>query len=160
MSFKVGDHVYLKVSPLRGTKRFHVKGKLAPRYWTLSDYSENRESGLQVAAIGRAWRGTPRFPCILVAQMFASTGRDNSTRGSGSTGDARICWVSGENTGSGSERNPKDNYPILQGAMDQSHRMRSHLGEGIRPEGEVPSLFRTQVNLQSRERDSCEGGRL
>jgi hypothetical protein len=24
--------VYLKVSPLRGTKRFLVKGKLAPRY--------------------------------------------------------------------------------------------------------------------------------
>jgi hypothetical protein len=28
----VGDHVYLKVSPLRGTKRFHVRGKLSPRY--------------------------------------------------------------------------------------------------------------------------------
>ena len=32
LSFEEGDHVYLKVSPLRGTKRFHVKGKLAPRY--------------------------------------------------------------------------------------------------------------------------------
>jgi hypothetical protein len=30
--FEVGDHVYLKVSPLRGTKRFHVNGKLAPRF--------------------------------------------------------------------------------------------------------------------------------
>ena len=29
--FEVGDQVYLKVSPLRGTRRFHVKGKLAPR---------------------------------------------------------------------------------------------------------------------------------
>jgi hypothetical protein len=28
----VGEHVYLRVSPLRGTKRFHVKGKLSPRY--------------------------------------------------------------------------------------------------------------------------------
>jgi hypothetical protein len=28
----VGEHDYLKVSPLRGTKRFHVKGKLSPRY--------------------------------------------------------------------------------------------------------------------------------
>jgi hypothetical protein len=28
----VGDYVYLKVSPIRGTKRFGVKGKLAPRY--------------------------------------------------------------------------------------------------------------------------------
>jgi hypothetical protein len=32
VSFEVGEHVYLKVSPLRGTKRFHVKGKLSPRY--------------------------------------------------------------------------------------------------------------------------------
>jgi hypothetical protein len=28
----IGDYVYLKVSPLHGSVRFHVKGKLAPRY--------------------------------------------------------------------------------------------------------------------------------
>jgi hypothetical protein len=28
----VGDFIYLKVSPMRGTRRFKVKGKLAPRY--------------------------------------------------------------------------------------------------------------------------------
>jgi hypothetical protein len=27
---EVGDHVYLKVSPIRGVRRFGVKGKLAP----------------------------------------------------------------------------------------------------------------------------------
>jgi hypothetical protein len=32
LSFEVGDYVYLKVSSIRGTKRFGVKGKLAPRY--------------------------------------------------------------------------------------------------------------------------------
>jgi Mor family transcriptional regulator len=32
LSFKVGDHVYLKVSLIRGTRRFQVCGKLAPRY--------------------------------------------------------------------------------------------------------------------------------
>jgi hypothetical protein len=32
VSFDVGEYVYLKVSPLRGTKSFHVKGKLSPRY--------------------------------------------------------------------------------------------------------------------------------
>jgi hypothetical protein len=30
--FQVGDHVYLKVSPMKGVSRFEVKGKLAPRY--------------------------------------------------------------------------------------------------------------------------------
>jgi hypothetical protein len=32
LSFKIGDFVYLEVSPMRGTRRFKVKGKLAPRY--------------------------------------------------------------------------------------------------------------------------------
>jgi hypothetical protein len=32
LSFKVGDFVYLKVSPMRGTQRFKVRGKLVPRY--------------------------------------------------------------------------------------------------------------------------------
>jgi hypothetical protein len=32
LSFKIGDFIYLKVSPMRGTRRFKVKGKLAPRY--------------------------------------------------------------------------------------------------------------------------------
>jgi hypothetical protein len=32
VTFEVGDFVYLKVSPMRGMRRFGVKGKLAPRY--------------------------------------------------------------------------------------------------------------------------------
>jgi hypothetical protein len=32
LEFEEGDHVYLKVSPLRGMRRFKVKGKLAPRF--------------------------------------------------------------------------------------------------------------------------------
>ncbi|WVZ76000.1 hypothetical protein U9M48_024007 [Paspalum notatum var. saurae] len=32
LSFKVDDHVYLKVSPMRGVRRFNMKGKLAPKY--------------------------------------------------------------------------------------------------------------------------------
>jgi hypothetical protein len=32
LEFEVGNHVYLKVSPMKGVKRFGVKGKLAPRY--------------------------------------------------------------------------------------------------------------------------------
>jgi hypothetical protein len=32
LEFKVGDHVYLWVSPMKGVCRFGIKGKLAPRY--------------------------------------------------------------------------------------------------------------------------------
>jgi hypothetical protein len=30
--FQEGDNVYLKVSPIRGLRRFKVKGKLSPRF--------------------------------------------------------------------------------------------------------------------------------
>jgi hypothetical protein len=32
LQFDVGDHVYLKVSPIRMPHRFRVRGKLTPRY--------------------------------------------------------------------------------------------------------------------------------
>jgi hypothetical protein len=32
LAFEVGDHVYLRVPPMKGVKRFGVKGKLVPRY--------------------------------------------------------------------------------------------------------------------------------
>jgi hypothetical protein len=32
LEFEVGDHMYLRVSPMKGVKRFGVKGKLAPHY--------------------------------------------------------------------------------------------------------------------------------
>jgi hypothetical protein len=32
LSFEVRESIYLKVSPMRGTHKFKVKGKLAPRY--------------------------------------------------------------------------------------------------------------------------------
>jgi hypothetical protein len=32
LSFKVGDFIYLKVSPMRGLRHFKVRGKLTPRF--------------------------------------------------------------------------------------------------------------------------------
>ena len=32
LEFQVGDHVFLKVFPTKGVKRFGIKGKLSPRY--------------------------------------------------------------------------------------------------------------------------------
>jgi hypothetical protein len=32
LEFEVGNHVYLRVLPMKGVKRFEVKGKLAPHY--------------------------------------------------------------------------------------------------------------------------------
>jgi hypothetical protein len=32
LEFKVGDYVYLRVSPMKGVHRISIKGKLTPRY--------------------------------------------------------------------------------------------------------------------------------
>ena len=32
VAYEVGDKAYLRVTPLKGTHRFGIKGKLAPRY--------------------------------------------------------------------------------------------------------------------------------
>ena len=32
VEFEVGDYVFLRVSPMRGVKRFGTKGKLSPRF--------------------------------------------------------------------------------------------------------------------------------
>jgi hypothetical protein len=32
LEFEVGDHVYLRVSPMKGVRHFGIKGKLAPHY--------------------------------------------------------------------------------------------------------------------------------
>ncbi|KAK1683149.1 hypothetical protein QYE76_043997 [Lolium multiflorum] len=46
---KVGDMVYLKVSPMKGLKRFGVKGKLSPRYiGPFKILSQNRETAFEL----------------------------------------------------------------------------------------------------------------
>jgi hypothetical protein len=43
VSFEVKDYVYLKVSPIRGVRRFGVKGKLAP--WYIGSYQIQARHG-------------------------------------------------------------------------------------------------------------------
>jgi hypothetical protein len=46
LSFEVGDFVYLKVSPVRGVRRFGVKGKLAPATLVCIKFSQGVEKWL------------------------------------------------------------------------------------------------------------------
>jgi hypothetical protein len=43
IEFEVGDHVYLKVSPMKGVNHFRVKRKLVPQY--VSPYQIVEKSG-------------------------------------------------------------------------------------------------------------------
>jgi hypothetical protein len=40
LEFKVGDHVFLKVSPMRGVMWFGKKGKLSPRFVGLFEITQ------------------------------------------------------------------------------------------------------------------------
>ena len=50
LEFKEGDHVYLKVSPLRGMRRFKVKGKFSPRF--IGPFFNLKASGRGCISIG------------------------------------------------------------------------------------------------------------
>src|SRR5438128_6066511 len=43
LEFQEGDYVYLKVAHIRGTRRFQIKGKLAP--WYIGQFKINKKIG-------------------------------------------------------------------------------------------------------------------
>ena len=67
IEFSVGDHVYIKVSPMEGVQRFRVKRRLAPRYvgpyWIL-EKKGNVAYTLQLLVALRAI-----FPVFHVSQL-------------------------------------------------------------------------------------------
>ncbi|WVZ52175.1 LOW QUALITY PROTEIN: hypothetical protein U9M48_003259 [Paspalum notatum var. saurae] len=65
LSFKVDDYVYLKVSPMRGIRRFNMKGKLAPRY--IGPFEILEKNGEVVTA----WSCLPLKKCLRVPEEQA-----------------------------------------------------------------------------------------
>jgi hypothetical protein len=55
LEYNVGDFVYLKVSPLHGIVRFHVKGKLAPRLLGHTRSARGLENSLTNLSYLRNW---------------------------------------------------------------------------------------------------------
>ncbi|WVZ87920.1 LOW QUALITY PROTEIN: hypothetical protein U9M48_034495 [Paspalum notatum var. saurae] len=66
LAFEEGDHVYLRVSPMKGVHRFGVKGKLAPRY--VGPFKITREM----------WIGSlPNYYHTLLRFMMCFTSRNS-----------------------------------------------------------------------------------
>ncbi|WVZ93444.1 LOW QUALITY PROTEIN: hypothetical protein U9M48_039422 [Paspalum notatum var. saurae] len=65
LTFKVDDFVYLKVSPMRGIRRFNMKGKAAPRYIGPFKIVE-RKVGVATKPI---WH-TQCVPCVTTKEVF------------------------------------------------------------------------------------------
>ena len=82
LSFGVGDYVYLKVSPIRGTRRFQVRGKLAPRY--IGPYQILQRIGNVAYRIQLSEKildiPGPGVPCVPTKEMFESPRRASICR--------------------------------------------------------------------------------
>jgi hypothetical protein len=75
LEFKVGDHVYLRASPMKGVRRFSIKGKLAPRYIgsypIIDKYGANvLSSGITNEAIG----SSQCVSCLPTQKMSKASG--------------------------------------------------------------------------------------
>ena len=71
LQFAVGDHVYLKVSPMRGVHWFGVHGKLAPQYvGPYKVFGAVWPSCLSSPTSRYFISGTQCVSCILVEKMF------------------------------------------------------------------------------------------
>jgi hypothetical protein len=69
ISFEVGEHVYPKVSPLRGTKRFHVKGKLSPRYVGPYLIVQRIRKVAYKLELPPELAGVPGVPCVIAPEV-------------------------------------------------------------------------------------------
>jgi hypothetical protein len=67
VSFNPGDFVYLKVSPIRGTQRFQVHGKLAPRY--IGPYRVQKKIGAIAYHLELPERMADIHPVFHVSQL-------------------------------------------------------------------------------------------
>jgi len=81
LEFDVGDYVYLKVSPMKGVKRFGVKRKLAPRY--VGPYQIIENSGKvayrvqlppEMGAVFRVFHVSQLKKCLRVPEERVETG--------------------------------------------------------------------------------------
>jgi len=67
LEFKVGNFVYLKVSPMKGVNRFGVKRKLAPRY--VGPYQIIEKSGKVAYEVQLPPEMRAVFPIFHVSQL-------------------------------------------------------------------------------------------
>jgi hypothetical protein len=71
---KVGDMVYLKVSPMKGIKRFGIKGKLSLRYiGPFKIPSQNRNVAFELELPAKIETSSQCFPCFTTLEVSEST---------------------------------------------------------------------------------------
>ncbi|WVZ89417.1 hypothetical protein U9M48_035829 [Paspalum notatum var. saurae] len=76
LAFEEGDHVYLRVSPMKGVHRFGVKGKLAPWYvspFKITERSYRLELPPHLAAVHDVFHVSQLKKCLRVPEEVVDT---------------------------------------------------------------------------------------
>jgi hypothetical protein len=74
LKFKVGDHVYLHISPMKGVHRFGIKGKLALRYIDLYPIINKYGPMSYQGATSKAIRSAQCVSCLPTQKMSEASG--------------------------------------------------------------------------------------
>ena len=67
--FKVGDKVFLRVSPMKGVMRFGKRGKLSPRYIGPYEILDRVGGGVSFSTSSRYIFHTSSVPCFYVEEV-------------------------------------------------------------------------------------------
>ncbi|WVZ93723.1 hypothetical protein U9M48_039680 [Paspalum notatum var. saurae] len=73
LTFEEDDHVYLRVSPMKGVHRFGVKGKLAPRYNNVGQLAYRVELPPHLAAVHDVFHVSQLKKCLRVPEEVIDT---------------------------------------------------------------------------------------
>jgi hypothetical protein len=74
LEFEVGDHVYLRVSPMKGVRRFGIQGKLAPCYIILYPIIDKYGSTSYQEELPTRLSGVHNVFCLPTQKMSKASG--------------------------------------------------------------------------------------
>jgi hypothetical protein len=130
LQFEAGDHVYLKVSLMKGVKRFGVTGKLSPRY--IGPFQILEKCGkvaykleLRPSLVGvhDIFHVSQLKKCLKTTVDIVFTGSGNARYG------FDISRTSDQDLGPKESCHKAQDDQFLQDPMEQPYRRRSNMGE-------------------------------
>jgi hypothetical protein len=146
LSFEVGYYVYLKVSPIRGVRRFGVKGKLAPWYIVLYQIQARRGEMTYQLSLPESLSAVHD---VFHVSQLKSARRAVSNRGPRSPRILDIHREANLDSGNNEQSHAKEHHQNVQSQMGPSFQGRSNMRARRWSESQVSrTLCWPTLNLQ------------
>jgi hypothetical protein len=130
LQFEAGDHMYLKVSPMKGMKRFWSDRKaITSLYWTIPNSGEVWEGGMQVRVTTVTGRSSQHLRRISAREVFEGTHRCCIAGSGAARHGFDISRTSDQDLGPKESCHKAQDDKVLQDPMEQPYGRRSNMGE-------------------------------